>query len=122
MLYTSPTFMHQLDHIIETNLHKEDFSIEFLCKQLTISYTHTYRKIRAETGLSPSMYVCKKRLQQACFLLEHSELTMGEIAFRVGFNTQAYFSKCFSAQYGTSPLRYRRQFQRVESTCTLAQV
>lgn len=104
-----PTFIHRLDAIIEANLHKEDFSIGFLCKQLTISYTHTYRKIRKETGLSPSMYVCKKRLIQACFLLENTELSMGEIAFRVGFNTQAYFSKCFSDTYGAPPLQYRKK-------------
>ncbi|MFK7980969.1 MAG: helix-turn-helix domain-containing protein, partial [Saprospiraceae bacterium] len=88
MLDYTPTFINRLDTIIEANLHKEDFSIEFLCKKLTISYTQTYRKIRAETGLTPSKYVCKKRLIQACFLLENSELTMSEIAFRVGFNTQ----------------------------------
>jgi len=112
MLHYPPTFIHRLDTIIEANLHKEDFSIEFLCKQLTISYTHTYRKIREETGLSPSMYVCKKRLKQACFLLENTELSIGEIAFRVGFNTPTYFSKCFSDEYSCSPLRYRKQQNR----------
>lgn len=109
MLDYTPTFINRLDTIIEGNLHKEDFSIELLCKKLTISYTHTYRKIREATGLSPSRYVCKKRLKQACFLLKNSELTMNEIAFQIGFNTQNYFSKCFSDCYGCSPLQYRKQ-------------
>jgi len=108
MLELSSTFLDRLDAIITKNLHDEDFSIEILCKELTISYTHTYRKIRAATGLNPSMYVCKMRLERACQLLEITDLNIGEIAFRVGFSSQAYFSKCFTDWYGCSPLRYRR--------------
>jgi len=109
MLDYAPTFINRLDTIIEANLHDDNFSIEILCKKLTISYTNTYRKIRAATGLTPSRYVCKKRLEQASFLLKNSELNMSEIAFQIGFNTQNYFSKCFSEQYGCSPLQYRKQ-------------
>ena len=106
------TFLSKLDTIIETNLHNEDFSIALLCKKLAISYTHTYRKIRAQTGLSPSMYVCQKRLWQACFLLENTELNMQEIAFRIGFNTQAYFSKCFMLRYGYPPSKFRKNLNK----------
>jgi len=115
----SSTFLVRLDTIIENNLHDEAFSIEILCKELATSYTHTYRRIREETGLSPSMYVCKKRLELACKLLEASEMNIGEISFRVGFNTQAYFSKCFSEQYGCSPLRYRKHFRKGEDAYAL---
>lgn len=104
-----PTFLTRLDTIIANNLHDEDFSIETLCRELSISYTHTYRKIRQETGLSPSMYICKKRLEVACELIEKTDLNMGEIAYKVGFNTQAYFSKCFSDAYNCPPKRYRNQ-------------
>ena len=104
-----PTFLARLDSIIADNLHDEDFSIEMLCRALSISYTHTYRKIRQETGLSPSMYICKKRLEVACHLLQNTDLNMGQIAYKVGFNTQAYFSKCFSDRYNCPPKRYRNQ-------------
>jgi len=104
-------FLTRLDKIIETNLHDENFSIETLCRELTISYTHTYRKIRQETGLSPSMYVCRKRILKACQLLAESRLTIGDIAFQVGFNSQAYFSKCFSDTYGYPPFQYRKRLE-----------
>lgn len=103
-----PTFLNRLDAIITKNLHDESFSIELLCKELTISYTHSYRKIRATTGLSPSMYVCKMRLERACQLLQATEFSICEIAFKVGFSSQAYFSKCFVDWYDCPPLRYRR--------------
>lgn len=107
-----PPFLGRLDAIILDNLHNDEFTIEKMCKELAISYSHTYRKIQATTGLSPSMYVCKKRLELACELMVETELTMGEIAHRVGFNTAAYFSKCFAAAYGCPPLRYRKKLIR----------
>lgn len=120
MLDLPPTFLNRLDAIITDNLANEDFSIEILCKELAISYTHTYRKIRQTTGLSPSMYVCRKRLEVACQLLTNTKMSIGEIAFRVGFNTQAYFSKCFSEVYGCAPLRFRKQLGRGNHTSIFA--
>ncbi len=110
------SFKMQLDIIIERNLHNEDFSIEQLCKELTVSYTHTYRQIRSELNLSPSRYLNQKRLERACQLLESTEMNMGEIAYAVGFNTQAYFSKCFSDVYGCSPFRYRKGLKEVRDS------
>ena len=104
-----PSFFKRLDTIIAKKLKDEDFSIDTLCKELSISYSHIYRKIRQETGLTPSIYVRKRRLEYACELLKSTELNISEIAFRVGFNTQAYFSKCFSDEYDCTPLRYRKK-------------
>jgi len=115
-----PTFLNRLDTIIINNLQDENFSIEILCKELAISYSHTYRKIRQTTGLSPSMYVCRKRLEVACRLLKNTKMSIGEIAFRVGFNTQAYFSKCFSEVYGCAPLQFRKQLRRGHKISILA--
>lgn len=117
-----PTFLTRLDTIIGDNLHDEDFSIETLCKELSISYSHTYRKIRQATGLSPSMYLCKKRLEKACELLKQTELNIGEIAFRVGFNTQAYFSKCFSDEYDCPPLRFRKRMNKEGNLSAFSQI
>ena len=103
------SFMETVYAIIDRNISNENFSIDALCKELPISYSHTYRKIREETGLSPSMYVCKKRLEKACELLETTDLKMNKIALRVGFKTQAYFSTCFTKLYGFSPLQYRQK-------------
>lgn len=105
-------FLNRLDEIIAANLQNSNFSIAYLCREITISYTHIYRKIRAETGLSPSMYVNKKRLEKAVYLLEYSELNMEEIACQVGFNTPTYFSKCFSDQYADTPLQYRKKAKK----------
>lgn len=109
MLNIPPKFSKRLDTIIQNHLHDENFSVEQLSKELKISYTHTYRKIRGEKGVSPSEYIRTKRLEKACEYLAETELNIGEIAFRVGFNTQAYFTKCFSDRYSCTPRQYRKQ-------------
>ena len=104
-----PKFSKRLDAIIQNHLQDENFSVKILAKELLMSYTHTYRKTRAETGLSPSEYIRNKRLEKACEYLAETELNIGQISFRVGFTTQAYFTKCFSKVYGCVPSQYRKQ-------------
>jgi len=113
------SFLEKTDNIINSNLSNENFSIDFLCRELTTSYSHTYRKIQQATGLSPSRYVCQKRLEMACQLLVETTWNMSEIAFRVGFNTQAYFSRCFVAFFGYPPLQYRKKLKSAESNYSI---
>lgn len=100
-------FIEKVDSVIADNFHDVAFSIEALAKQVTYSYPHTYRKIKEETGLTPSVYIRRKRLERACYLLAETDLNISEIAYRVGFNTQAYFSKCFVLEYGFPPTVYK---------------
>jgi len=109
MLALPPKFLEKLDTIIEENLSDENFSIEALCSKMSISYHHAYRKIKEQTGLTPSMYVCSKRLQRAIYLLECTDLPIQQIAYRVGFNTQAYFTRCFVNEMGCPPTQYRKE-------------
>jgi len=108
MSFSAPDFLTKLDCVIDKNIANEDFSIELLCQQLTISYTHTYRQIKELSGLSPSRYICKRRLACSLTLLQETDLSISEISYRVGFNSLPYFSRCFSQEYGCSPLRFRK--------------
>ena len=44
-------------------------------------------------------------------LLENEELSVGEIAMRVGFNDINYFSRIFKREVGMTPTEYRRGFK-----------
>lgn len=104
-----PKFLEKVDIIIISNLSNENFSVEILCKELTRSYSTTFRKIKTSTGFTPSMYIRYKRLVYAQFLLTKTELSISEVAFRCGFRTPNYFSKCFSKEYNITPLKYRKE-------------
>ncbi|MFK7980114.1 MAG: helix-turn-helix domain-containing protein [Saprospiraceae bacterium] len=107
--YLPPRFIERVDAIIAANLTDENFSIADLCRQLLMSYSHSYRLIKEKTNLSPSMYLRQKRLEYACQLMEKTELNLTEIAYRSGFATLPYFSQSFSENYGYPPSHYRKQ-------------
>lgn len=54
-------------------------------------------------------YIQTERLQAACSMLMGSELSVSEIAARLGFDNFAYFSKLFRKHTGVSPSTYRKK-------------
>ena len=65
------------------------------------------RLIKKHTGKTFSEYLCFARLNHACILLRDSELSVAEIAARVGFGSVEYFNRRFKATYQTSPSHWR---------------
>ncbi|WP_336771893.1 AraC family transcriptional regulator [Paenibacillus sp. MMO-58] len=61
---------------------------------------------------SPMDYLHQYRLEQAKLLLVKTEWSIAVIADKTGFRHAPYFSNCFRAYTGTSPLKYRKQFSR----------
>jgi signal transduction histidine kinase/ligand-binding sensor domain-containing protein/DNA-binding response OmpR family regulator len=91
---------------VEDNIESPDFSVEDLSRHLAISRAHLYKKIHALTGKSPLEFMRTIRLQQAAQFLEKSQLTVAEVAYKVGFNNPKYFAKYFKEQYGVLPSVY----------------
>jgi len=56
---------------------------------------------------SPKEYLTDFRMKQACYLLEHSSLSITAIANSLGFDNSLYFSKTFHKQKQMSPKEYR---------------
>jgi AraC-like DNA-binding protein len=48
------------------------------------------------------------RLDQACRLMKSTELTIEEIALKVGYSDYFYFNKVFKKHYGLTPARFKR--------------
>ena len=66
-----------------------------------------YKKVKINTGLTPTQYIKTLRLKLAKDLLENREYkTVKEIAKQVGFKKTAYFSNLFKEEYGKSPSDY----------------
>lgn len=86
-----------------TTLNVDDFS-----KCLGYSKSQLYRKMVSITGKSPNSFIKEYRLNKALQLLNKKNENVSEIAFETGFNTPAYFSKCFQKAYGTLPSVYAK--------------
>ena len=88
---------------------RSDFSIEEFASLMRISKTGFYSKVKGVTGLSPVEYLRVVRLKKATELLTaNKEITITEVAYRLGFNDPLYFSKCFKQQFGVSPSNYQK--------------
>ncbi len=101
-------FIIRFRELIENHLDDADYNLPRMCRDLAISRVHLFRKIKALTGMPPSQYVRKYRLQKAKNLLLTTELTISEIAYEVGFRDPAYFSRTFKEVYSISPNETRK--------------
>ncbi|MGW5310318.1 GlxA family transcriptional regulator [Nocardia thailandica] len=69
------------------------------------------RRFVDEVGLSPGRWLIQQRVARARHLLEVSDLSVEQIAGRVGFATGASLRQHFQAAVGVAPLAYRRTFR-----------
>ena len=99
-------FMKKLHELIEDNLDNPEFNIETLTEKFFMSRTSLFRKIKAVTGESPVQFLRSYRLKRAAQLIKAKSGTITEIAFSVGFNNSAYFTKCFKEQFNQLPSEY----------------
>jgi AraC-like DNA-binding protein len=72
-----------------------------------MSRVHLYKRLTAITCMSPSEFIRQIRLRHAEQLLSRSQLTVAEVAYKVGFNNPRYLSKYFKEQYGVMPSEYK---------------
>ena len=96
-------FLNKVMQAIEKNMSEEEFGVEQLAKEMAMSRSQLHRKLVALTGQSPSEVLRNTRLLRAKELLKKKAATPSEVAFKVGFNSHTYFSKCFKEEFGVSP-------------------
>lgn len=100
-------FINEFIAIVESNISNEDFSVEHICKELGISRVQLYKKVKALIGYNINDYILTVRLQKAKFLLSNDDPTISEVAFRVGFASQAYFSTVFKSKFLITPSEFK---------------
>lgn len=74
-------------------------------------YTEYYfsKKFKREVGITLAEYIREKRLKKAAMLLRSTELDVQQIAMRMQFCSQSYFTDSFRKQFGVSPSKYRKE-------------
>ncbi len=89
--------------IVENNLDKSMFNASELAAAIHLSESQLYRKLKAITGKSTAIFIRSVRLKNAKDLLESSNLSVSEVAYMVGFNDPAWFSRVFKEEFGMAP-------------------
>lgn len=97
------SFIKRINEVMTIHLTDDSFDINSLCEQLNMSRTQLYRKFRCLTFQSPHDYYLRMKLHKARHLLNSSNLTVAEAAYRAGFKNVSHFSKAFTKEFGINP-------------------
>ncbi len=92
---------------LQNNLSKSSIKISDVALMLGTSHRNFSRRFRMATGVSPLQYLQEQRVQEAKDLLKQSNLSISEVAFRVGYLDVSYFTKQFGSRSGMSPSNWR---------------
>ena len=105
-------FMDQLIAIIESHLTNPDMDVDYICMQMGMSRTKLYLKIKNVTGQSIGELVRTIRLRKAAQLMTHQDVSLTDVMYSVGIQTQSYFTKAFKKEFGKTPSQFLKELQK----------
>lgn len=105
------TLLEKAVAIVKANIGNESFNINNFSRELGLSRTYLFSKIKSLTGLSPGAFISTIRLKEAAArLLSDSSESVADIAYSLGFTSSSYFINCFKQRYGKTPAQYRKSY------------
>jgi len=101
-------FLKKAVEIIEKNLDDPELNASLLAKNLNMSESQLYRKLKALGRKSTALFIRGIRLSAAKDMLETTDFNVSEIAYLCGFNNPAWFSRTFKEEFGVAPSAFRK--------------
>jgi AraC-like DNA-binding protein len=96
-------FIKALSEAVNKNLDNASFNVDMFCREVNVSRTLMHMKVKKITGLSTTEFIKKIRMNEANRMLKENNLTVSEIAYKVGYNDPSYFSRSFKKMFGKNP-------------------
>lgn len=98
--------------LVQENLTNPEYTVENIWKDLGINRTRLFNLVKETTGISLGNYIKRIKLERASELLLTTDLNIAEVAYNVGIESHAYFTRSFRAQFGMSPTEYIKCHQK----------
>ena len=98
-------FLEKMHDYLDSRLEDADFNVADIAREIGMSYSSLYAKIKATTGMTPQNYITRYRMNIARKLLQDGSLSISEIAWRVGSSSPSTFSREFKNHFGYPPSR-----------------
>ena len=99
----SDTLIANVLDAIKRHYEDSEYSVDRLSVDVGLSRVHLNRRLQALMHVSPSTLIKEIRLRQAAYLLCSREVSVSEVAYKVGFSSQTYFSTSFKDRFGMPP-------------------
>jgi AraC family transcriptional activator of pobA len=96
----------RFDQALERDFARHHDAVHY-ADALAVPSAHLSRVLAQVTGRTTKQLITDRVMLEAARLLRFTDLTIGEIASRAGFEDQLYFSRAFKRQYGQAPSAYR---------------
>ena len=106
---TTADYQRRINIVVEyirTHL-DETLDLRTLAEVSSFSPCHFHRIVSAFLGEPPGEFIARTRIETAARLLLYSDLTVAEIAYRVGYDAPSSLTKAFGRFFGISPKEYR---------------
>lgn len=107
-------FLQRCISIVEQQLDNTNFTVKTLAKEIGMSHSNLYKRIKSISGKSANEFIRFIRLRTVAKLLIDSGYTISEAAFAAGFNDIKYFREQFSKLFGMKPSDYKRKYGKRE--------
>ncbi|MNX86104.1 Sensor histidine kinase TmoS [compost metagenome] len=104
-------FVKKVIELIRANIDNENLQSLFIEKELGISNSQLYRKIKQIFGFTPGDLIRTIRLKHAAELLRKNVLTVSEVCYQSGFNNRSYFYREFNKMYNATPKNYQLKYK-----------
>jgi transcriptional regulator GlxA family with amidase domain len=92
---------------IKNNLNQQ-ITIADIANMFGMSLRNFIRRFRQAADMTPIQYIQHQRMKTAKDLLQKTNLSIGEIAYRVGYLDTSHFSQLFKRYSSTTPSEYRQ--------------
>jgi len=101
-------FIEKALSLIHARLSESEFNKDILAREMAVSQSLLYSKIKHLSGEAPSDLIRILRLKKAMELLKSTDLQIADIAFQTGFSDAKYFSTIFKKYFNVSPSEVRK--------------
>ncbi|MBM7654522.1 response regulator transcription factor [Neobacillus cucumis] len=107
------TAADQMDEAIAyiKNHFEQDLGMEQVAEKVGLSVSYFSHLFKQRTGVTFLEYLTNVRVDYACLFLQNLELKTYEIALKVGYTDQRYFSQVFKKKMKKTPSEYRKMFK-----------
>lgn len=104
---TKELLMEEAMNFINAHYSRCDINLTLISKNLLISPSYLSTVFKKSAGISVNQYITKLRMEKSKEFLKNDQLTLTEIAERIGYQDAFYFSRVFKRYFGVSPSAYR---------------
>jgi CheY-like chemotaxis protein/AraC-like DNA-binding protein len=105
-------FMNQLSTLLEEHISDPELDVDYICRQMGMSRTKLYQTVKSITGQPIGDFVRTVRLRKAVQIMTEEDVLITDVMYRVGMQTQSYFTKAFKKEFGKTPTQFLQELEK----------